>query len=208
MTAEPLFVIGCPRSGTTLLLDLLAGTRAFGYVSTSGARRDVDESLHGRTRIYDIPLIGEPLLTHRARLLGPAARLDAAGGKLPGVDEQPGAHTLLEAVFALHPRAAAAADIGTTNAIAFAGHDAKQHQRDGQCADHAASLRWQALRWPGATSRNTGCSTLHRSIACGQRGWKWQPVGGFSGEGISPLTVRNACRPAPRRGTWSSSACV
>ena len=79
VTDAPVFVIGCPRSGTTLLLDLLAGTRAFGYVSTSGARRDVDELLHCRTRIYDFPLIGEPLLTHRSRLLGAAARLGPLG---------------------------------------------------------------------------------------------------------------------------------
>lgn len=80
VTDAPVFVIGCPRSGTTLLLDLLAGTRAFGYVSSSGARRDVDESLHGRTRVYDIPLIGEPLAIHRTRLLGAAARLGPLGG--------------------------------------------------------------------------------------------------------------------------------
>lgn len=77
--AAPLFVIGCPRSGTTLLLDLLAGTRAFGYVSTSGTRRDVGESLHGRTRIYDTPLVGEYLYTHRSRLLGATARFGPLG---------------------------------------------------------------------------------------------------------------------------------
>ncbi len=79
MNTGPLFVIGCPRSGTTLLLDLLAGTRAFGYVSTSGARRDVDESLHGRTRIYDTPVLGGALYIHRARILGAAARLGPLG---------------------------------------------------------------------------------------------------------------------------------
>lgn len=77
--ASPLFVIGCPRSGTTLLLDLLAGTRAFGYVGTSGTRRDVDESLHGRTRIYDLPLLGGSLYLHRARVFGVAARLGPLG---------------------------------------------------------------------------------------------------------------------------------
>ncbi|MEM7141710.1 MAG: sulfotransferase [Actinomycetota bacterium] len=74
MTGQPLFIIGCPRSGTTLLLDLLAGTRAFGYVTTSGARRDVDESLHARTRIYDAPF-GEHLYARRAQILGASARL-------------------------------------------------------------------------------------------------------------------------------------
>lgn len=79
MTGGPIFVIGCPRSGTTLLLDLLAGTRAFGYVSTSGTRRDVDESLHGRTRIYDLPVVGEHLYRRRARLLAATARLGPLG---------------------------------------------------------------------------------------------------------------------------------
>jgi len=79
MNDGPLFIIGCPRSGTTLLLDLLAGTRAFGYVSTSGTRRDVGESLHGRTRIYDTALIGELLYTHRSKVLGATARLGPIG---------------------------------------------------------------------------------------------------------------------------------
>lgn len=34
------------------------------------------------------------------------------------------------------------------------------------------SLRWHALRCPGAISRNAGASTLHRAKACGHRGWK------------------------------------
>lgn len=34
------------------------------------------------------------------------------------------------------------------------------------------SLRWQAERRPGATSRSVGASTLQRSMACGHRGWK------------------------------------
>lgn len=79
MTEGPIFVIGCPRSGTTLLLDLLAGTRSFGYVSTSGTRRDVGESLHGRTRVYDTPVIGNVLYNRRAQLLGATARLGPLG---------------------------------------------------------------------------------------------------------------------------------
>jgi hypothetical protein len=77
----PVFIIGCPRSGTTLLLNLLAGTRAFGYVSTSGDRGDATESLHGRTRIYDAPLVGAGVYRHRGTLLGISARL----GPLQGV---------------------------------------------------------------------------------------------------------------------------
>ena len=32
-----------------------------------------------------------------------------------------------------------------------------------------------------------GCSVLQRSVASGQRGGKWHPAGGLSGEGTSPL---------------------
>jgi hypothetical protein len=49
-----------------------------------------------------------------------------------------------------------------------------------------ADEKWQALQWPGATSTGLGRSTLQRASAWGQRGWKWQPGGGASGEGISP----------------------
>ena len=35
---------------------------------------------------------------------------------------------------------------------------------------HTASFRWQADRWPGATSRSGGTSVRQRSVACGQRG--------------------------------------
>lgn len=91
MTSDPVFIIGCPRSGTTLLLDLLAGTRAFGYVSTSGTHRDVGESLHGRTRIYDAPFVGDKLYSNRARILGAASRLGplarAARRRLPSAIE-------------------------------------------------------------------------------------------------------------------------
>jgi hypothetical protein len=51
----------------------------------------------------------------------------------------------------------------------------------------AMSFKWQALVWPVASVRSAGCSTLQRGMACGQRGWKAQPVGGRSGEGNSPL---------------------
>ena len=50
------------------------------------------------------------------------------------------------------------------------------------------SLRWQAEYRPGAISLSGGCSSRQRSNANGQRGWKWQPEGGASGEGISPCT--------------------
>ena len=40
-----------------------------------------------------------------------------------------------------------------------------------------------------ATIRVAGYVTRHTSIACGQRGWKWQPVGGEIGFGMSPVSA-------------------
>ncbi len=59
--------------------------------------------------------------------------------------------------------------------------------REGGMVVHVLSFRWHAERWPGAISRKPGASAAQRAMACGQRGWKWQPVGGLSGDGISPL---------------------
>ena len=45
-------------------------------------------------------------------------------------------------------------------------------------------------------------------IACGQRGWKWQPGGGSSGDGISPLIGTNVRLRGSTLPTSASSACV
>ena len=58
--------------------------------------------------------------------------------------------------------------------------------------------------WLAAISRNAGVSTEQRGIACGQRGWKWQPDGGSSGLGISPLTAVKRRLRASIRGTSAS----
>jgi pyruvate/2-oxoglutarate dehydrogenase complex dihydrolipoamide acyltransferase (E2) component len=71
-----------------------------------------------------------------------------------------------------------------------------------------SSFRWQAEKRPGAISFSAGRSTRQRSKAKGQRGWKWQPGGGRSGEGISPLSAENFFFFASSRGTSSRSACV
>lgn len=47
-----------------------------------------------------------------------------------------------------------------------------------------------------------------RGKACGQRGWKWHPVGGFNGEGISPRMAMNTVFFTSIVGTQASSACV
>ncbi len=51
-------------------------------------------------------------------------------------------------------------------------------------------------------------SVRHFAIACGQRGWKWQPDGGASGDGISPLIGTNFRLPGSTLPTSASSACV
>jgi hypothetical protein len=56
-------------------------------------------------------------------------------------------------------------------------------------AFQGVSFRWQAARRAGAISRKAGASVRQRAIAKGQRGWKWQPDGGSSGEGMSPFTA-------------------
>ena len=62
---------------------------------------------------------------------------------------------------------------------------------------------YATLAW--ATWRITGASRLQRSLACGQRGWKVQPEGGFSGLGTSPATGVRARPVMPRSGIASSS---
>jgi hypothetical protein len=76
----PVFIIGCPRSGTTLLLDVLAGTQSFGYVSTVGDRDKAADALHGRTRIYDLPFVGGRIERNRRTLHGIASRLGPLKG--------------------------------------------------------------------------------------------------------------------------------
>ena len=68
----PLFIIGCPRSGTTLLLDLLAGTRAFGYINNSAADQVATGVQHRRNRIYDFRG-GDRLAAWRPRIIAACA---------------------------------------------------------------------------------------------------------------------------------------
>ncbi len=58
---------------------------------------------------------------------------------------------------------------------------------------HRSSVRWQATRWPGSTSRSTGRSVVWRAYSarlagsqCVQRVWKRQPAGGFARSGGEP----------------------
>src|ERR1700757_676405 len=49
----------------------------------------------------------------------------------------------------------------------------------------APLYKWHATSRP-STSPSGGAWREQTSITCGQRGWKWQPGGGRSGEGTSP----------------------
>jgi Sulfotransferase family len=75
----PVFIIGCPRSGTTLLLDLLAGTRAFGYVNALGPELDDRGTVNGRNRVYDIPTVGDVLFRRRRGILRMTSRPAVVG---------------------------------------------------------------------------------------------------------------------------------
>ena len=52
--------------------------------------------------------------------------------------------------------------------------------------------RWQATQRPSPEAWPTGTCSRQTAIACGQRGWKGQPGGGFSRLGISPSTICGA----------------
>src|ERR1700754_1093455 len=73
----------------------------------------------------------------------------------------------------------------------------------------SVSGKWQATRWPGASSLGSGTSLAHLSVARGQRGRKRQADGGRIGEGGPPCSVA-AARAAPGsvEGIESSSAFV
>ena len=63
----------------------------------------------------------------------------------------------------------------------------------------------QAAKWFGLISASGGTTSLHASIAQGQRVWKRQPCGGFIGEGTSPCkTMRR--RVASMTGSGTGTA--
>ena len=66
----------------------------------------------------------------------------------------------------------------------------------------------RAMTWTTASS--SGTPVTQRSALIGQRGWKWQPVGGLSALAISPLGLRLAVTAARWKGSGSrdQSTCV
>ena len=55
--------------------------------------------------------------------------------------------------------------------------------------DHPGVRLKQATLCSGLSSRNSGSSLEHWSVAIGQRGWNRQPNGGFNGLGTSPCNI-------------------
>lgn len=58
---SPVFIIGCPRSGTTLLLNILATHEDFAWVSSFGDLLPRFPIINMLNRIYDFPIMGEKL---------------------------------------------------------------------------------------------------------------------------------------------------
>jgi hypothetical protein len=56
----------------------------------------------------------------------------------------------------------------------------------------STSGKWQATVWPVASSRIGGCSATQTSWARGHRVRNRQPLGGWTGDGGSPLIVVGA----------------
>src|SRR6476620_3888723 len=71
-----------------------------------------------------------------------------------------------------------------------------------------SSTAWHATCRP-CSSCNCGTSSRQRALASGQRGWKTQPGGGFSGDGSSPISLaRKPRRDGSATGEAASSALV
>src|SRR5262249_1134441 len=73
-----------------------------------------------------------------------------------------------------------------------------------------SSGRWHMILWPGASSLIDGSSVSQMApVLRGRRVWNGQPVGGFIGEGSSPLSTMCFLRTAVSAiGTADSSASV
>ncbi len=62
---DPVFILGAPRSGTTLLLDLLSAHEALAWISEHLNREPENLALASRNRMYDWPLAGTFLFERR-----------------------------------------------------------------------------------------------------------------------------------------------
>lgn len=62
---EPVFIIGCPRSGTTIALDLIASHGAFAWVSNKVNRDPHRLELTVLNQLYTLPVVGKHLYANR-----------------------------------------------------------------------------------------------------------------------------------------------
>ena len=64
---RPVFVMGCPRSGTTILTELLGAHASLAWVSQFCNRLPHTLCLSALNRIYDVPVLGRPMFNIRSR---------------------------------------------------------------------------------------------------------------------------------------------
>lgn len=71
MSHAPLFIVGCPRAGLSLLMEMLAVHEEFGWVSMHAEQAGrFWKAATALNRLYDLPVIGKDL--YQARLGAPA----------------------------------------------------------------------------------------------------------------------------------------
>ncbi len=58
---KPIFIMGCPRSGTTIFLDLLSSHEDFAWVSLQYNRLPWLHFINFYNRIYSLPMLGKIL---------------------------------------------------------------------------------------------------------------------------------------------------
>jgi hypothetical protein len=56
---RPIFIIGAPRSGTTILLDILAGNEGVSWISNYVNSAPSETWRSVINRLYDVPIIGK-----------------------------------------------------------------------------------------------------------------------------------------------------
>lgn len=99
MARTRIFLVGAPRSGPSVLLDLLTAQPEFGYVTTAVERDPAEVGPSRRTRMYDVPLLGDFWFERRywkKKLPAPAETAAFWEYYLPGFryrHEEPRLHT-------------------------------------------------------------------------------------------------------------------
>lgn len=93
MSRQRVFVVGAPRSGTTILLDILSAQPEFGYINQKLAAAPDRLELAGANRQYDWPLLGDFWFERRywkKKLPAPAEGTEFWDHYLPGFKHDDG----------------------------------------------------------------------------------------------------------------------